>query len=148
MSLKKMEKITRKFFEKEMPSLTGNKYELTDDKLKITNSELSLKGHDDDIYLEIHVTETKGDIPYQALISFTFDQLDPTLENFELINKFNMSVPFFTATITDKNYFRVQWHFSVFDPGEFVLCLQKAIILLASMDDEDDVLKAITARTK
>ena len=147
MSLAKFEKLTRKFFENEMTQLSGNEYKMEGDSFIISNSNISLSGHDDDIYMRISVSEMKGDIPYQAVISFVFDKLDRTLENYDLINQFNATVPFFTGNITDKGYFKIQWHFAVFEPEEFVLCLNRAIIRLVNMDGDDHILRKITART-
>ncbi|MBQ9369748.1 MAG: hypothetical protein IJU10_01585 [Clostridia bacterium] len=147
MNLKQFEAAAKDFFDSEMKSLQGIQYEIKDGSLNITNKGLSLKGHDDDIYMSISVSEMKGDIPYQVIISFIFDKLDRTLANYELINEFNATVPFYTANITNKGFFKIQWHFVVFDPEEFIRCLNRAIIRLVNMDSDDHILKRITART-
>lgn len=86
-------------------------------------------------------------------ITFTFDELDRTIENYELINYFNNNVPYFKAYICvcqNSSYFELSYHHEAMgkaDEKEFAQIVSSAISSIIS-DNTMKYLKPITKKTK
>ena len=109
------------------------------------NAELSIDGYDDDILLNVTADD-------DLLISFTFDSIEPTLANFELINDYNANANTFKAYIMkgkSDNYFALEYYYEVFGKAsekEFAEVISAALLALVA-DSTKQELAPILANT-
>lgn len=104
---------------KEYNGITFNVKNLTDDKVEITASIVAEKYFDDSI--SVRIVAYKSGTCHVFLV---FDKLDPTFENYDLINEYNDNSSFLSAYISQKNGGKyLELHGSSLDaPNTQVLC--------------------------
>ena len=147
MSLTRCRDLLDDFFRRNLPNVRDVQIGIENDTVKVVCKNLTFKGHDDDIYFTINISMSSGALPYEVLMGFTFDKLRGTLDDFELINRFNTKAPFFVGSITPKGFFKVQWHFVMPTPEDAIAGVARGLKAILNMNDSDDLLKQITRRT-
>ena len=132
MKIGKIQKLVKKYLDKEWGKLDF-KYELEDDSISVV-ADLTLTkcGVDLSVLMEIFITESG-----LAAFDVTFDKLDMTVENLQLIHDFNKTMAFFKAYITDKGYFRLARYVEIFDEDNVAPCLDTFFYFLLDDKTED-----------
>ena len=102
MNLRIVERDIKRFLNKEL-GLDFN-FERTDDRLRATN-ELTLRGHDDNIYVAIDMYESGS-----FGVDFVFDKLEENPQTLALINDFNRNSVWLTAMIRDDGYLVLRYN--------------------------------------
>mgnify|MGYP002802863594 FL=1 len=102
MNLRIVERDIKRFLNKELG--LDFDFERTDDRLRATN-ELTLRGHDDNIYVAIDMYESGS-----FGVDFVFDKLEENPQTLALINEFNRNSVWLTAMIRDDGYLVLRYN--------------------------------------
>ncbi len=102
MNLRIVERDIKRFLNKELG--LDFDFERTDDRLRATN-ELTLRGHDDNIYVAIDMYESGS-----FGVDFVFDKLEENPQTLALINDFNRNSVWLTAMIRDDGYLVLRYN--------------------------------------
>ena len=78
-------------------SKLGFDYDIQDDKVTV-NGTVTTKTYDDGIYIDASLYESGN-----LCVTFVFDEVEPSLEVYRLINEFNDNVGYLKAYITTRN---------------------------------------------
>ena len=102
MNLRIVERDIKRFLNKELG--LDFEFERKDDRLRATN-ELTLRGHDDNIYVAIDMYESGS-----FGVGFVFDKLEENPQTLALINDFNRNSVWLTAMIRDDGYLVLRYN--------------------------------------
>ncbi len=102
MNLRIVERDIKRFLNKELG--LDFEFERKDDRLRATN-ELTLRGHDDNIYVAIDMYESGS-----FGVDFVFDKLEENPQTLALINEFNRNSVWLTAMIRDDGYLVLRYN--------------------------------------
>ncbi len=102
MNLRIVERDIKRFLNKELG--LDFEFERKDDRLRATN-ELTLRGHDDNIYVAIDMYESGS-----FGVDFVFDKLEENPQTLALINDFNRNSVWLTAMIRDDGYLVLRYN--------------------------------------
>ena len=102
MNLRIVERDIKRFLNKELG--LDFDFERTDARLRATN-ELTLRGHDDNIYVAIDMYESGS-----FGVDFVFDKLEENPQTLALINDFNRNSVWLTAMIRDDGYLVLRYN--------------------------------------
>ena len=102
MNLRIVERDIKRFLNKELG--LDFEFERKDDRLRATN-ELTLRGHDDNIYVAIDMYESGS-----FGVDFVFDKLEENPHTLALINEFNRNSVWLTAMIRDDGYLVLRYN--------------------------------------
>ena len=102
MNLRIVERDIKRFLNKELG--LDFEFERKDDRLRATN-ELTLRGHDDNIYVAIDMYESGS-----CGVGFVFDKLEENPQTLALINEFNRNSVWLTAMIRDDGYLVLRYN--------------------------------------
>ena len=102
MNLRIVERDIKRFLNKELG--LDFEFERKDDRLRATN-ELTLRGHDDNIYVAIDMYESGS-----FVVDFVFDKLEENPQTLALINEFNRNSVWLTAMIRDDGYLVLRYN--------------------------------------
>ena len=102
MNLRIVERDIKRFLNKELG--LDFEFERKDDRLRATN-ELTLRGHDDNIYVAIDMYESGS-----FGVDFVFDKLEENPQTLALINEFNRNSVWLTAMIRDDSYLVLRYN--------------------------------------
>ena len=97
-----VERDIKRFLNKELG--LDFEFERKDDRLRATN-ELTLRGHDDNIYVAIDMYESGS-----FGVDFVFDKLEENPQTLALINEFNRNSVWLTAMIRDDGYLVLRYN--------------------------------------
>lgn len=115
-------------------------YKIEEDSLEVSDS-ITLKNHDDSILFQMSVYA--GGMVH---IRFVFDRIEKNINTLNLVNDFNLSNGFFTATIRDDSYLELENIFAYYDNKVFLEYPSEALSRIADFSD-DQILKKLTSLT-
>ena len=116
-------------------------YEQDDEYVTVSASGVTLKNHDDDIYVEISAY-TGGGCTMRAV----FDKIDKTTSALSLLNDFNEDSFYFKAYIRDDGYLTVKHAFIVLDESSYKDCASEFLGRVAGLAD-NEILQKLTRLT-
>ena len=112
-------------------SKLGLEYEQKEDKLNITGS-ISSKTYDDGIYIDATLYDSGN-----LCMTFVFDQIEPTMKIYDLINSFNDNVGYLKAYISQrgqKEFLAIDYYVRE-NPSELDAAEEFGYALLKVVDD-------------
>jgi len=149
MSLKGCRDMIETCFKKMYPELSFECEEALIGGIKIiSKGVVKSRGQDNKLSFTAHIGEIPGaDLPYLVSMYFDFGTLGRTAENFELMNQFNTTVPYFKCGISEVGYFTLYWTVPTSSAKAVVNIITSGINMICNMNKEDSLLKKLTART-